>query len=492
MMKILKLFMLSVIVLMVSCTSKKKYNQALSVKHPVEVLKEDYQILRTSLLEAHPGIYWYIDSVVLAYKFDSLENLLHKPLTSLEFYRYVAPLITEIKCGHTRLVYPNKKYTIAEKQILKAKGVHPFNQFKIALDDDKVWIKSVKDSSNHTLKPKMEVLSVDDYPIDSIVKKANQLFSSDGFNKTLNPYIIENNFGYYYQLNFKKSDTICLKIKEDTLVKDITLGFSKIKSSSKKVNKKLAYLGKDADGKPILDLKIDSLNKTAILKVGSFSFEQANFSKFYRQSFKKLKEQEINHLILDLRGNSGGKLSACNKLFRYLYDKPAIFNQRVEVKKRYISTRKYFQNSWFYNFPFPHLTIKKDSVGFYSPLRTNKALNPKINVYKPDLYVLINGLSYSATSLLVANLQGVKRGIFIGEETGGAYNQCTAGTIPYVNLPNTKLKLRLPLKVIKPNTSQNIVGRGVFPHYEVINTFADELNGKDNQLEKALQLIKTR
>ncbi len=491
-MKILKLFMLSVIVLMVSCTSKKDYNKALSIKYTVEALKKDYQILKTSLIEAHPGIYWYIDTAVLNHKFDSVENLLNKPLTSLEFYRYVAPLITEIKCGHTRLLYPNKKYTIAEKQVLKAKGIHPFNQFKIALDDDKVWIKSVRDSSNKALKPKIEILSIDDHPIDSIVKKANQLFSSDGFNKTLYPYIIENNFGYYYQLNFKKSDSIQLKIKEDTLVKNITLGFNKIKSSSKKVNKKLAYLGKDADGKPILDLKIDSLNKIATLKVGSFSFEQANFSKFYRQSFKKLKEQEINHLILDLRGNTGGELSACNKLFRYLYDKPTIFNQRVEVKKRYISTRKYFKNSWFYNFPFPHLTIKKDTAGFYTYLRTHKALKPKKNVYQHDLYVLINGLSYSAASLLAANLQGVKRGIFIGEETGGAYNQCTAGTIPYVNLPNTKVKLRLPLKVIKPNTLQNIVGRGVFPQYEIINTFVDELNAKDHQLEKALQLIKSR
>ncbi|WP_304065360.1 S41 family peptidase [Pedobacter glucosidilyticus] len=492
MMKILKLLMLSVIVLMVSCTSKKKYNQALIVEHPVEALKKDYQILKTSLLEAHPGIYWYIDSIVLAQKFDSVENLLNKPLTSLAFYRYVAPLITEIKCGHTRLVYPNKKYTLAEKQALKAKGVHPFNQFKIALDEDKVFIKSVRDSSSHPLKPKMQILSIDAYPVNTIIKKANQLFSSDGYNKTLQPYIIENNFGYYYQLNFKKSDSILLKIKQDTLIKDVNLGFKKIKSSSKKIDKKLVYLGKDADGKPILDLKIDTLTKVAILKVGSFSFEQANFSKFYRQSFKKLKEQKINNLILDLRGNSGGRLSACNKLFRYLYDQPAIFNQRVEVKERYISTRKYFQNSWFYNFPFPHLTIKKDSLGYYTPLRTHKYLEPKNNVYQQNLFVLINGLSYSATSLLAANLQGVKRGFFIGEETGGAYNKCTAGIIPYVNLPNTKVKLRLPLKVMKPNTSQSIVGRGVFPHHEVHSNLLDELEGKDKQLEKALQLIKSR
>jgi C-terminal processing protease CtpA/Prc len=117
-------------------------------------------------------------------------------------------------------------------------------------------------------------------------------------------------------------------------------------------------------------------------------------------------------------------------------------------------------------------------------------LEPKKNVYKHNLYVLINGLSYSATSLLAANLQGVNCGVFIGEETGGAYNQCTAGTIPYVNLPNTKVKLRLPLKAIKPNSCQDLVGRGVFPHHEVHSNLIDELEGKDKPLEKALQLIK--
>jgi C-terminal processing protease CtpA/Prc len=135
------------------------------------------------------------------------------------------------------------------------------------------------------------------------------------------------------------------------------------------------------------------------------------------------------------------------------------------------------------------LFVKKDTTGYYTSFSTSKVLNPLDNNFKNNLIVLINGYSFSATSLLSANLQQVNRGVFVGEETGGGYNKCTAGTMPFINLPNTKLRLRLPLKVIQTTNQRKLEGRGVFPQYEVLETIQNVLAKKDVVMEKAKELV---
>jgi C-terminal processing protease CtpA/Prc len=43
------------------------------------------------------------------------------------------------------------------------------------------------------------------------------------------------------------------------------------------------------------------------------------------------------------------------------------------------------------------------------------------NAFKGKIYVMINGGSFSASSLISSNLK-LKRVTFVGEETGGAFN----------------------------------------------------------------------
>ena len=243
-----------------------------------------------------------------------------------------------------------------------------------------------------------------------------------------------------------------------------------------------------------------ALKSTAVLKVKSFSFPNNNFHKFFRESFKSLQENKIENVILDLRGNGGGNLMSCNLLFRYLYNQPHQFTTRADMKTRRFSSQKYVEKTalmkvnriilfpilWLDN----QINIKKDSLGYYSKLPTQKSKKPKKTHFDNNLTVLINGYSFSATSLLSANLQSVNRGYFIGEETGGGFNQCTAGSIPIINLPNTGLKLRLPLKEIRITKPKELIGRGVFPDLEVKTTISDVLKGKDVVMDKAIEKIR--
>lgn len=494
-----------------SCISSKKYNQKLTQKHSPAQQKTDLAIIKTSLEEAHPGVFWYISKEKFNQEFDSLSNQLTDSLTSLEFYRKAAPLVSSIKCGHTRLVYPGLKYTKAQKDSLKNRGQLPLGLLDYFVSNDSLFIKKVNDADEKTLKAGMQILKINDESVDQIIKKEEKFFSSDGYNTTFYPQVLNKSFANYYYAAFPKADSVIFLIKD----KDAAFSYTLKRHSEKKAKhqlskeeqlkrKKLAhekrvfvrknrYRGVDESQQALLDFKVDTnVKSTAILTVKSFAFPHNNFHRFFKESFKKIKEENIQHLILDLRNDGGGNLMSCNLLFRYLYNKPYQYTGRASMSIRYFSTVKYADHFLINSLRgiFPLIFVKKDSLGYYSKLPTDKLKNPKKYNYQGDLYVLINGYSFSATTLLAANLQEANRGIFIGEETGGGYNQCTAGSIPYINLPNTALKLRLPLKVIRPLHQRALYGRGVFPKYPVKTTLRDLLQKRDVALQQAEALIR--
>jgi C-terminal processing protease CtpA/Prc len=103
---------------------------------------------------------------------------------------------------------------------------------------------------------------------------------------------------------------------------------------------------------------------------------------------------------------------------------------------------------------------------------------------------LINGGSFSASCILSSNLKGSGRALFVGEETGGAFNGTVAGIMPVVTLPESKLNLRLGLALIQPHYKTEIVGRGIFPDVSIKPTLQDRINGNDPELNWVLDDIK--
>ncbi|WP_161888531.1 hypothetical protein [Pontibacter russatus] len=69
-----------------------------------EQLREDFSLFRRALEEAHPGLYRYTPKEVFDAEFDSTFAALNKPMTEQEFYASLKPLVTFIRCGHTKLI----------------------------------------------------------------------------------------------------------------------------------------------------------------------------------------------------------------------------------------------------------------------------------------------------------------------------------------------------------------------------------------------------
>lgn len=119
--------------------------------------------------------------------------------------------------------------------------------------------------------------------------------------------------------------------------------------------------------------------------------------------------------------------------------------------------------------------------------------NSNLLNFKGNVYVLINGLSFSVTTEFCAIAQSNHRAVFIGEETGGGFYGNTSGRFIDVSLPYSSITIHIP--AVKYSMSVNYKknkDRGIIPDYQVIPTMKDLVEKNDTVLNFALKLTKGR
>ncbi|MEO6980420.1 MAG: S41 family peptidase, partial [Mucilaginibacter sp.] len=244
------------------------------------------------------------------------------------------------------------------------------------------------------------------------------------------------------------------------------------------------------------------LNKDiACLNISSFhaeyrdSFKQ-DFDKLFEQIFNRLDSGKTQNLVLDLRRCEGGDNSYL-LLLSYLMNKPFRVFDYVEVAYKGLPvTAKYFENTE--NAFFVDSLLYQTASGRYrlkpqfeSTIAGYTSINPKANHFKGALYVLTSGATGSAATILSAVIRNSKRGVFIGEETGGAMEGPTSLNIPILILPNSKIRVEMPLIRLQLAVKYK-KGRGVIPDYTKETSVADLVNHTDAQLTFALKLIQQK
>ena len=111
------------------------------------------------------------------------------------------------------------------------------------------------------------------------------------------------------------------------------------------------------------------------------------------------------------------------------------------------------------------------------------------NNFSGKVFVLTNGLTFSASTLFCNAVKGQPNVTLVGEETGGGWYGNSGILIPDIKLPNTHLKVRLPFFRLVQFNHIAEKGRGVFPDVFVPPNWQDILNGVDTKLKVVQQLI---
>ncbi len=495
-----------------ACSSVKDYNYTITEKkHSVEALKQDIDLSYQILREGHPGLYWYISKKQLDYKFDSLKKAINEPLTTAQFYQKLSPVIAAVRCGHTSLRYPSVVQKDKEEREAIKNKVYPLQQFTYAVVDDKLIVINNK-SKYKTIKTGTEILEIDGLAPKDIFNIISTGFSYDGYNTLSRNKRIERSFPQLYKIYFAEQDSVAVKLKKDSTIVSTYISFyDKKKEDSlkkktdtvrkiaqvpaKKVPSSIKHRGSKVNNEYQLDFKfLDKEKEVAYLKIKSFSVPSANFPLFYKQCFDSIKMAKTQNLVIDIRNNPGGTLSASLALFAYLTDKEFVYLDKPINNGRF-SANKYgtgLQKLTYYltGFNDDNSLYEDEQGNFFSFMKGYSPQKAQKDNYKGKVYVLINEFSFSASSLLSANLKAINRATFVGTETGGGANQCTAGRMPIVTLKNSKLGLRFGLNRMAPVYQQKEVGRGVFPDVAIQSTLQDRISNYDRELQWILTDIK--
>ncbi|MCU7568295.1 S41 family peptidase [Riemerella anatipestifer] len=524
-------YIVLLVIVLVSCNSLDRYNRHIETPIPKEKLIKDINYMERVLFKNHPKIDWYIEQKALHYSFDSLRKTIDKPLTPKEFYLKITPVVAKIKQGHITMKPLLKTYSSSERSKYK-ESKNPLSGLSYYYENGRLFIKKNTKKEADVLLRGMEIVSVNGITPQELYGKYRAGLTSDGYNQTFIPYYFASMVNRFYLNELGFVDSLEIKAKcADSLVifnakrefkktvhrklepkGQIKDSLSKVKNEiehltkeekitkrleQRKVNKKKRIYGYDADDKVYindLSFPVKGDSSIAVLKIRSFS---SGRKKAYDEIFKMLKEREVKHLVLDLRNNLGGSISQIHHLSKYLsqkefrmIDDPVVVNKMVYLN--------YFRGGSIVSkillspvtvplFLRKTISTYKDSYGYWrTPIQQSRKTQPKALNYTNKVYVLINGKSFSASSIISAYLKSLPNVTLIGEETSGAHNGTVAGMMPRFELPYSKLNIRFGLLSIEPTYKVDKEGRGVMPNIEFKEKAANIIEEDDRMLNFVL------
>lgn len=429
-----------------------------SHQYSAEALKEDLNFLQKKLENTHPNLYLYTEKSILDHTFDSLENGIRGPLTAIEFYSRITILSSRIKDGHT-LILPNPALTDRPENV--------FLPYHVVILNQKLFIDRSY-TNNSSLLVGAEITSINAIPANHVLDELMARQVRDGNNETYPTWVLSNYFRQYYSFVYGYPETFTLEYRIEDQTRSTTV--KALSADSIAYYRKKNYPEKVLNPLPEDGIKLssDPNNGYAVLTIRTFhndvlkSEYKQQFKKAIDACFEQLSQQKTENLILDLRNNQGGDVENGVYLLAHLLDKPFCVVQA------------------YYRLRNRHL-VK-------CPGPSSGQHGPKSNIFAGNLYVLLNGGSFSNSVIVSACLQANNRATFIGQETGGNPT-ILAGNAKNLRLPNTGIQIQVPTKQYLLNDQGLNSGQGLVPKYIVEPELSDILNNRDTELEFALELI---
>jgi hypothetical protein len=479
---------MALLILFASCSStKNSYNP--NKKFSSEVLKEDYTLLRNTLEKKHPSLYWYTPKDSMNFYFDSLYHSIKDSMTELQFgWNILAPLTNKIHCGHTSFGMSkgwNKFY----------KNVRiPSFPLYMKIWQDTMVVTVNLNRKDSIIKRGTLITSINGIETKELLGHMFQYLPMDGYADNVNyvrlssnfPFFHRNIYGIYknYKVGYTDSEGVAKTKLLPMFVPEVDTT-KKIKKTIILPTKSKRQIKKERV-ESYRSFSMDSSNNTATIVLNTFTKNEGkHLRKFFRRSFKKIRKEKINNVILDIRGNGGGDIGMYILLAKYLRKAPfKVADTAYAVTKSLHPFGKYFKQRLVTNLGLFFCTKKHTDGNYHFGYWERHYFKPKVkNHFNGDLYVLINGPTFSASTLLCNALKGQDNVKLVGEETGGGWYGNSGIFIPDIILPNTKLHVRIPLfKLIQFNhVIKN--GRGVPPDIYIPPTVEAVTKGIDIKME---------
>jgi hypothetical protein len=460
-------------------------------KIAVKYLREDVQLLRSALIEAHGAIDRYTPLPELERKFAAALERIGRSMSEREFYLLLAPLVTAIRCGHTT-IHPSYAWREAMRKKM------PLFPFKLKFIDG-VACAQRNYSRFENLELGGEITSINGVPMKEIVARMLALIPADADiqNSKLSKLESTNYFGTWYNLIFGKTAEYVTVIRslDGTAARSVRSAGIRAGDLQAMFSRRYPAAASFSAAAPIkLEYKTRGALVIAVLtiytfNVGAYNEAGLDYPVFLADAFKEIRKRSIGRLLIDLRGNYGGDNVFGKILAAYLMDAPFQYYRSLEVKRLNLSFWK------FTNRPDSVRKlaglVKLNSRGTYDVIDHPNLgwLQPSSPSFKGKVFILLNGGSFSTSGECASVLHYHQRARFIGSECGAGYFGNTSGLGLMLTLPHSGIRVGIPLCKVTMAVSGQDPYRGIRPDYPFQPSPADVLLETDSELAFAIKVI---
>lgn len=491
------LLLSAMVMLLASCAvSNNAYNPNRQFSR--QALEQDYTLLRQVLEKKHPALYWYTPKDSMHYYFDSLYNNIADSMTELQFgWEVVAPLLQKIRCGHTSFGMSDhwNKY-IQNKSI-------PSFPLQLKLWNDTMVVTASLNKKDSVFKKGTLITSINGWRNAALIQKMFQSLPVDGYANNVNYQRLSSDFPYFHRSVFGIYKNYRIGYIDSTGAEKTTLMpmFMRPISNTKKDNlvlikeKRSRSFRRAERVASFRSLQMDTATLTATLTLRSFANgEGKHLKRFVKGAFKSIAQQKIKNLIIDLRNNGGGDVTRAALLAQYLrYSAFKVADTAYAAAKNFRPFTSHIRHGFFNHIALFFLTKKQQDGAYHFGFWERHWYHPKTKQhFNGPVYVLINGFSFSATSIFCNLVKGQANIQLVGEETGGGAYGNSGLLIPDLELPNTKLKVRLPFFKVVQFRHGVKDGLGIAPDIFIPPTVEGIKNGVDRKMQMVKALLEKK
>jgi len=367
-------------------------------KYSLQQVEKDYSVYQNVLEQHHPSLYWYSSKDSMDYYFNRGKQQLKDSMTELEFRKVLTYVTAKINCGHTT-VRSSRAWSKYSDTVRLGK------MFPLSV---KVWDEAMLVTANlnrrdSILKRGTVITKINGRTQEAIIDTLFNYISTDGYNRTHKYQTLSNRgfFGSLYTSLFGISEKYTIEYKDsagelkniiipvynpavDTGNRIGTRPLRSVPQPSKKERRRQA-------ANTVRLLKIDSVNHTAMMDLSSFG-KGYRLKKFFKNSFRALRQNNIRHLIIDVRGNGGGSVTNSTLLSRYLAVQDFKVGDSLFAIKRNGHYQQYIKHHFGNKLCMNFYKKRKPMVIITSVILNDTILNPNREIILMVKYIFLQAV----------------------------------------------------------------------------------------------------
>ncbi len=418
----------------------------------------DLTFLQEKILENNPGIPVYTPD--FQQTSDAVIQSVSGELTAFELFQKICQMAALSNEGHYEL---GTRDDIVHDAIFNQAA--PFLPIAIKVVDNKLYVWGDFTEKGYFERGD-QILSINGRTDRELIDRMKKHVPTDGQIETYPLLKISSNFPsyYYYYIERPKAFVVEYISAQEKVTKKDTL--QALSTAERVVNYKSRYQPEKKEASIDDFYTLEWGSNYGILTLKSFDYRliekyDLKAKTFYKEVFSEIKAKQIEHLIIDLRNNTGGR-----KMFG---DQIVPFTRKKELSVPFLI----------------------QSVSWKGKKRTRKIPKRDRLAFEGKIYVLTNGLTYSVAAIIARHLKEFADATIIGEEGGSRYEGFVAGSSRYAHLPNSQIRVGIPCyqQHFPPSQYQKVKNRGLLPDIVISPSLEDWLGKKDPVLDAALKLI---